>query len=143
MSPTGGPWSGWRPDLPVSPALNQRPLIVLVDDDPAVRGALTFSLELDGFDVDAMPSGEDLLQRQFAPRQTCLVIDQKLPGISGLEALAQLRARDVDAPAILITSHPQAALRDAAAAAGVSIVEKPLLGDSLLGDIRRVLAVQA
>jgi len=114
-----------------------RRLIVLVDDDPAVRGALTFSLELDGFDVEACDSGESLLQHRLMDRETCLVIDQKLPGISGLDALAQLRARNVTAPAILITSNPHRALRDAARNAGVPIVEKPLLGDVLTGDIHR------
>lgn len=114
-----------------------RPLVVVVDDDPAIRGSLTFSLELDGFDVEAFESGEALLMRQLPDRPTCLVLDQKLPGITGLEALRQLRARHVDAPAILITSHPQRAIMDAAAAAGVPIVEKPLLGDALLRDIHR------
>jgi FixJ family two-component response regulator len=118
----------------------QRPLIVIVDDDPAVRGALTFSLELDGFDVEACDSGEALLRHPLSARKTCLVIDQKLPGMSGLDALARLRARNVTAPAILITSNPQRALRDAARSAGVPIVEKPLLGDALVGDIRRAFA---
>jgi CheY-like chemotaxis protein len=60
--------------------------------------------------------------------------------MSGLDALARLRARNVTAPAILITSNPQRALRDAARSAGVPIVEKPLLGDALVGDIRRAFA---
>ena len=116
-----------------------RPLVVIVDDDPAVRGSLTFSLELDGFDVEAFESGEALLLRELPLRPTCIVLDQKLPGISGLEALRQLRARHVESPAILITSHPHRDLVEAAAEAGVSIVEKPLLGDALLRDIHRAL----
>jgi FixJ family two-component response regulator len=118
---------------------NLRPLVVVVDDDPAVRGALTFSLELDGFDVEAFDSGEALLLSQLPPRPTCIVLDQRLPGISGLEALRQLRARHVESPAILITSHPQRSVVEAAAEAGVPIVEKPLLGDALLRDIHRAL----
>lgn len=120
-------------------SLSPRPLVVIVDDDPAVRGSLTFSLELDGFDVEAFESGEALLLRQLPPRPTCLVLDQKLPGISGLEALRQLRAREVASPAILITSHPHRSVVEAAAEAGVPIVEKPLLGDALLHDIHRAL----
>ena len=116
-----------------------RPLVVVVDDDPAVRGSLTFSLELDGFDVEAFESGEALLLRQLPARPTCLVLDQKLPGISGLEALRQLRLRKVKSPAILITSHPQRSVVEAAAQAGVPIVEKPLLGDALVRDIHRAL----
>ena len=120
-------------------AFSYRPLVVVVDDDPAVRGSLTFSLELDGFDVEAFESGEALLLRQLPQRPTCLVLDQKLPGISGLEALRQLRERHVESPAILITSHPQRTVVEAAAEAGVPIVEKPLLGDALLRDIHRAL----
>jgi len=123
----------------VKTAVQKRPLVVVVDDDPAVRGALTFALELDGFDVEAFESGEALLLRQLPNRPTCLVLDQKLPGISGLEALRQLRARDNVSPAILITSHPKRAIVEAAAQAGVPIVEKPLLGDTLLEDIHRAL----
>ena len=118
-----------------------RPLVVVVDDDPAVRGSLTFSLELDGFDVEAFESGEALLLRQLPDRPTCLVLDQNLPGITGMDALHQLRARHVDSPAILITSHPKRNLVEEAALAGVPIVEKPLLGDALLHDIHLALGV--
>jgi FixJ family two-component response regulator len=121
--------------------IKPRPLVVIVDDDPAVRGSLTFSLELDGFDVEAFDSGEALLDRRLQDRPTCLVVDQVLPGINGLEALRELRARHVDVPAILITSHPKRTLVEAAAEAGVPIVEKPLLGDTLLRDIHRALHV--
>jgi FixJ family two-component response regulator len=123
----------------VIPPRLTRPLIVVVDDDPAVRGSLTFSLELDGFDVEAFESGEALLMHQLPDRPTCLVLDQKLPGITGLEALDELRARRNDSPAILITSHPPRAVIEAAEKAGVPIVEKPLLGDTLVHDIHRAL----
>jgi len=123
----------------VIPPRLTRPLIVVVDDDPAVRGSLTFSLELDGFDVEAFESGEALLMHQLPDRPTCLVLDQKLPGITGLEALDELRAQRNDSPAILITSHPPRAVIEAAEKAGVPIVEKPLLGDTLVHDIHRAL----
>lgn len=118
----------------------QRPLTIVVDDDPAVRGSLAFSLDLDGFDVEAYDSAEALLGRGVsADRPTCLVLDQNLPGATGLEALQALRDRKVQAPAILITSHPKPAIVAAAAAAGAPIVEKPLLGDTLLREIHRAL----
>jgi two-component system, LuxR family, response regulator FixJ len=67
---------------------------------------------------------------------TCLVVDYHMPGMNGLELIAQLRDRDVLIPAILITSAPSENLRNRAAAAEVSIVEKPLLGSHLLVSIR-------
>jgi len=117
-----------------------RPLVIIVDDDPAVRSSLAFSLELEGFQVDACESGEALLLRNLPDAHACLVIDERLPGISGLQALAQLRGRKVNLPALLITSNPKPATRAAAAAAGVPIVEKPLLCDALSGSIRAALA---
>jgi FixJ family two-component response regulator len=117
-----------------------RPLVLVVDDDAAVRSSLAFSLELQGFDVATCESGEALLVRELPDGDACLVLDERLPGISGMEALRQLRQRHVTLPAILITSHPKPDLRAAAAAAGVPIVEKPLIGDALMTSIRRALA---
>lgn len=117
-----------------------RPLVLVVDDDAAVRSSLAFSLELQGFDVATCESGEALLVRELPDGDACLVLDERLPGISGMEALRQLRQRHVTLPAILITSHPKPDLRAAAAAAGVPIVEKPLIGDALMTSIRSALA---
>lgn len=116
-----------------------KPLVVLVDDDPALLNALKFSLELEGFEVESCDSGEALLLRQLPLEHACLVIDERLPGITGLEALRQLRGRKVDLPALLITTNPGPATRLAASAVGVPIVEKPLLGDGLLTSIRLAL----
>jgi FixJ family two-component response regulator len=116
-----------------------RPLVILVDDDEALRSALKFSLELDGYDVATCSSGEDLLDQHLPGGHACLVIDERLPGIAGLDALAQLRRRNVHLPALLITSTPRPALRRKAAAAGVPIVEKPLLCDALSASIREAL----
>lgn len=116
-----------------------RYLVVIVDDDAAVRAALEFTLELEGFDVESCSSGEALLLRDLPLRNACLLIDERLPGITGLEALTRLRDRDVELPAILMTSHPSAWVRAAARAAGAPILEKPLLGDALTLAIRRAL----
>jgi FixJ family two-component response regulator len=118
-------------ELSVSP-----PLIIVADDDAAVRSSLKFSLEIEGFAVRTYAGGAELLNDTEVAGAGCLVIDQNMPGMNGLELLTQLRARAVVAPAILITSHPSAALRERAAQAGVAIVEKPLLGTSLLDHIR-------
>lgn len=117
-----------------------RPMILLVDDDAALRTALKFSLELEGFDVETYESAEALLLRDDVARKACMVVDLNLPGIDGLEAVRQMRLRGANLPALLITSHPRAAVRDGAAALGAAIVEKPLLGDQLMGEIRAALA---
>jgi len=112
------------------------PLVVIVDDDDAVRSALGVTAELDGYRVETCATGELLLLLDLPQTGACLVIDERLPGISGLSALAQLRSRGCRLPAVLITSHPSRQLRLAASRAGAPILEKPLLGDGLKDWIR-------
>ncbi len=119
--------------------LQEKPTVILVDDDIALRTALRFSLELDGFAVQTFASGEDVLKAVLPHRDGCLVFDQNLPGITGVETLSILRSRAIHLPALLITSHPGVGVREAAARAQATIVEKPLLGDALVGSILRVL----
>lgn len=125
-------------DLRVSPSA--RPTVYVVDDDDAVRRALAFALDLDGFEVETFGSGEALLLHDPLDADGCLVIDERLPGISGLDTLRQLRARQVALPAIFVTSHPKPSLRQAAALAGAPIVEKPLEGETLISAIHQLLA---
>ena len=122
------------------PECSGLPRVFIVDDDAAVRAALAFTLELEGFGVECFGSGEALLQQALPATGACLLIDERLPGISGLDALLTLRARHVTLPAILMTSHPDRVLRSAARDAGVPILEKPLLGDALTLAIRAALS---
>jgi len=118
-----------------SDVVGKCPVVVVVEDDPAVRGSLKFSLELEGFAVRTYGSGlEFFLSGDHAC--DCFVIDQRMPGMNGMDLIGKLRERKVMTPAILIISHPHAALSARAAAAGVSIVEKPLLGNALVDKIR-------
>ena len=113
------------------------PLVIVVEDDQAVRNSLTFSLEIEGFAVRSYAGGRDLLDDgREVPGGGCLVVDQHMPGMTGLDLISKLRARAVAAPAILVTSHPTVTVRDRAAKAGVRIVEKPLLGNALIDVIR-------
>ena len=113
------------------------PLVIVVEDDQAVRNSLTFSLEIEGFAVRSYADGRDLLDDgREVPGGGCLVVDQHMPGMTGLDLISKLRARAVAAPAILVTSHPTVTVRDRAAKAGVRIVEKPLLGNALIDVIR-------
>lgn len=116
-----------------------RPWVFLVEDDDAVRRALTFALELEGFGVSSYATGEDALQRAGDMAFGCLVLDERLPGIGGLETLHRLRAQHVNCPALLITSHPKARFREAAAAADAPILEKPLVTEAFVAAIRRAL----
>lgn len=115
------------------------PTLVLVDDDSALRSALKFAFELEGYRVQAYASAEALLEARLPDRNACLVLDENLPGMGGLESLGVLRGRSVGLPAFLITSHPGPGLRDRAGRMQVQIIEKPLLDDVLARSIRSAL----
>ena len=106
-------------------------VLALVDDDAALRHALSFSLETKGFSVTAFGDGESALAANDLASWRCMVLDLRLPGMSGLDLFDHLRRRGVRAPALLITTHPTLATRARAAAVGVEIVEKPLLDEGL------------
>ncbi len=114
-------------------------VIVVIDDDPAVRGSLAFSLQTEGFEVQTYANGTDLLGQPQLPDRGCVIIDYYLPGMNGLELATALRERQVDLPVILITTHPARTLRQSAAAQGIEIVEKPLFGNHLSERIRAAL----
>jgi len=112
------------------------PIVIVVDDDAAVRGSLKFALEAEGFAVHAYGKGDELFGDADLADCACFIIDQKLPGTTGLDLVAALRAQRIAAPVILITSAPPPAVQERAARAGVPIVEKPLLGNALLECVR-------
>jgi two-component system response regulator FixJ len=115
-------------------------MVFVIDDDPGLRGALQFALEMEGFAVSAYGSGAECLAETTLPECGCLVVDFNLPDMTGLELIDSLRSRAVQLPAILITSQPSQRLLRRAAEAGLPIVEKPLLGDGLLEAIRNSVA---
>lgn len=123
-------------------SLAARPAVILVDDDPAVTHAIQFSFDLEGLDVRSFRDGESLLAAGDMPDSGCLILDHNLPGMDGLALLERLRAAGVELPAILVTTNPRTALRNRAAAAGVPIIEKPLLTDALLTTVRKALSRQ-
>jgi two-component system response regulator FixJ len=111
------------------------PVVAVVDDDEAVCNSLKFSLELEGFSVRTYASGAELLRAGDIGACDCFVVDEKMPGMSGLEVIAQMRDRHISAPAILIISQPSAKVSACAAKSHVPIVEKPLLGNTLVEKI--------
>jgi FixJ family two-component response regulator len=114
----------------------KRPMIAVVDDDPAVCGSLKFALELEGFAVRTYHSGAELIHVGDFEGFDCFVVDQRMPGMTGMELVEVLRARRIMTPVILIISHPNAALSARAQKAAIPIVEKPLLGNALVERIR-------
>lgn len=119
--------------------MNTAPLILLVDDDPAVCASLQFSLELEGFVVKSFGSGEALMKQADLANPSCLVLDYRLPGVDGLSLLQALRERGESCPAVIITSNPTQSLKQRAIDAGARLIEKPLLTNGLTAAIRSLI----
>ncbi len=128
-----------RFDTLTSPLRVADRLVFVIDDDPAILASLKFSLEIEGYAVHTHSSPKALIADATRKTGGCLVIDYNLPDGNGLQLLDELRRRGVNMPAILITTNPGPHLRVRAAAASVSIVEKPLIGNTLVDAIRAVL----
>ena len=111
------------------------PIIAVVEDDTAVRNSLKFSLEIDGFAVRTYANAEELLGSGSLSKFQCLVVDQDMPRMTGLELVAALRKRGVEVPALLVSGHLTPAVTRQASAAGIAIVEKPFLGNGLIDSI--------
>ena len=121
--------------------LDGKLVILVADDDPAVRDALNFSLRLEGFDVRGCRDGNELLNHPALMECDCILLDYKMPELSGLEILPRLFARDVKAPVIFMTGPLSDELRRRAILAGAQkVVEKPLLDSVLTEQIRELAA---
>jgi two-component system, LuxR family, response regulator FixJ len=117
--------------------LSKPPQVVgVVDDDAAVCNSLKFALELEGFAVRTYAGGAELLGAGDIAGCDCFVVDQRMPEMSGLDVIAQMRERHISAPAILIISQPSARVNARAAKLHVPVVEKPLLENTLVDKIR-------
>ena len=114
--------------------------LFIVDDDAHVLSSLRFALEADGYEVVTLTSGEALIETSPSGARDCIIIDQRLQGLSGLETLSRLRGNGIRTPAILITTNPSRNVRRIADDAAIEIVEKPLLGNALPQKILEVLS---
>jgi two-component system C4-dicarboxylate transport response regulator DctD len=113
-----------------------QPRVVLVINDEALRASLTFALETDGFAVESCGDGEALLDLEPSADGACVVLEARLPGMSGLETLVALRERGIAASAVLLAGLVGPGLSEAAAREGAVVVEKPLLGDAIARAVR-------
>ena len=115
--------------------------IFVVDDDEAVRDSLEALLESAGLTVEVYASGRQFLNEFTAPPSGCLLLDMRMPDISGLELQQELAARGATLPVIIITAYGDVPLAVKAMKAGaVDFIEKPFADEVILDSIRRALA---
>jgi two-component system response regulator FixJ len=126
-----------RPYEPVTGALP--PLIVaVVDDDEAVRESLRFLLETVGFRVETFGSAAQFLQSAACAGLACLLLDQHMPRVTGLDLLRELRRRGESVRVALMTGSPSPEIaRHAAELGAAAVTEKPLADEALLRFVAR------
>ncbi|CDI01924.1 Two component transcriptional regulator, LuxR family [Candidatus Competibacter denitrificans Run_A_D11] len=118
-----------------------RATVFLIDDDQAVRDAIRLLLETSGFTVQAFASAIDFLNMAVIGQPGCLVLDVRMPGLSGLDLQKRLRAQGYRIPIIFITGHGDVPMAIRAMKAGAfDFIEKPFQGQTLLARIEEALA---
>lgn len=121
-------------------AINQT--VFVVDDDDAVRTALASLLNAEGYRVHEFGSAAAFYQHAVPDLPACLILDMKMPGICGLEVVAELRRKGVLIPVIFITGHGTIPLSVQAMKAGaMEFLTKPVAADELLRAVRDALAM--
>jgi RNA polymerase sigma factor (sigma-70 family) len=116
-------------------------LVFVVDDDASLRASLQDLLESVGLQVAACASAQEFLRRPRPEGPSCLVLDVRLPGLSGLELQRQLAQGDRDMPIIFITGHGDIPMSVQAMKAGaVEFLPKPFRDQDLLDAIHQALA---
>jgi two-component system nitrogen regulation response regulator NtrX len=117
-----------------------KPTILIVDDEPGVRTALTGVLRDEGYTVEAVPSGEACLERVTQGTVDLVLLDVWLPGLDGLATLARLRERQVDVQVVLISGHGNIEFAVRAIKMGAfDFVEKPLSLEKTVLVVRNAL----
>ncbi len=108
----------------------------IVDDDRLMLEGLSSLLRSRGEQVEVFQSGESFLADYVPVRRGCLVVDEKLPGMRGIELLERLKAQGAALPAIMITGHGDVAVAVRAMKAGaIDYIEKPVFHERLLSAI--------
>ncbi len=124
----------------MSNTLNNTALIAIVDDDEPLREALGSVLKASGFSIDAFASAEEFLAFPRWRETACLILDVRLPGMSGIELQRRLLDVDSPVPIVFMTAHGDASLRDVAMKAGAAgFLNKPVRSDTLLTEIHAAI----
>jgi len=117
--------------------------VFLVDDDPSVRKALTRLIKAAGYQVEAFASARDFLEWRNRPDRGsgCLILDVRMPGLSGLDLQQQLLANHAQLPIIFITGHGDIPMSVKAMKRGaVDFLPKPIKDTDLLKAVEQALA---
>jgi FixJ family two-component response regulator len=118
--------------------------VFLIDDDPGVRDSLTLLLSLKGVRTQPFATAESFIDTYVPERPGCVLTDLRMPGMSGLELQAALRARHIEVPVVVLTAHGDVATARAALKNGAfDFLEKPVDDAMLLSVLKNALRVDS
>jgi FixJ family two-component response regulator len=124
--------------------MNDAPTVFIIDDDPAVRESIALLLQAEGLAVAAFASAAAFLESAAVEQAGCLVLDVRMPGMSGLDLQKQLQAQGCRTPILFMTGHGDVPMAVRAMKAGAfDFIEKPFQGVRLLERVREALALDA
>ncbi len=124
--------------------MNSTPTVFLTDDDPAIRDAVGLLLRTSGLAVETFSNAVDFLESDAVQRPGCLLLDVRMPGMSGLDLQKRLQEMNCRMPIIFMTGHGDVPMAIRAMKAGAfDFVEKPFHAQALLDRLHEALAFDA
>jgi FixJ family two-component response regulator len=122
--------------------LTKNRVIAIVDDDEPLREALGSVMKAAGFLIATFPTAEDFLDSPDWRNTACLILDVRLPGMSGIELQRRLLDADSSVPIIFVSAHGDASVRELVMNAGaIAFLNKPVRSDRLLKEINTALEI--
>jgi len=120
--------------------MNRQPNVFVVDDDQAMRNSLKWLIESVGMHVETFASADEFIRNYYPGRAGCLLLDVRMPGMSGLELQEHFLEHQIRIPIIIITGHGDVPMAVRAMKSGaVDFIEKPFNDELLLESIRNAL----
>src|SRR5215472_3407032 len=116
------------------------PLVFVIDDDASVRSSLKFLLSTVGLQAETFDSADSFLHKKRPDVPSCVVLDVRLPGVSGLDFQHELTARNISIPIVFLTGHGDIPMSVRAMKAGaVEFLTKPFREQDLLDAVQTAL----
>ncbi len=124
--------------------MSMQPTVFIVDDDEQVRKALTLLMESVGLETESFVSAQEYLDQFDTDKPGCLILDVRMPGISGLDLQARLAAEKIHPTIIVITGHGDVPMAVRAVTTGaIDFIEKPFNNQSMLDTVHKAIAQDA
>lgn len=122
--------------------MSTEPIVFVVDDDQAIRSSLKWLIESVGLRVETYATADEFMRSYYPGRAGCLMLDVRMPGMSGLELQEHFAKHDILIPIIIITGHGDVPMAVRAMKSGaIDFIEKPFNDELLLESIRNALVL--